>query len=77
MSTDYYELSKPCHGARLVCAVRTLVGQEVCFRNPAFNYVIEEIETVEPNFIRHRHDEGMATSTYHPGELLWIRHPVL
>lgn len=58
-------------GCSLISARDIRPGDTVRFRNPRFDYVVEEVDT-DVIGVRHRWNDGTATCTYHPGELLWI-----
>jgi len=60
-------------GAVLMPASLVKAGDEVCFRMASANYVVDYTDTNPIGQARHFHGDGSASSSYHPGELLWVR----
>lgn len=60
-------------GAVLMQASLVTSGDEVCFRTASANYVVDYTDTDPIGHARHFHGNGAASSSYHPGELLWVR----
>lgn len=48
-------------------------GDTIVFEaGPRFDIIVEEVETDSIGHIRVRHDNNTGSSSYHPGELLWV-----
>ena len=60
-------------GAVLMAASLVKAGDEVCFRWPGANYIVDEVETDSIGHVRHRMNDCTASCSYHPGELLWVK----
>ena len=58
---------------RLVQARDTREGDEILFQAAFANYTVEDIDTDPIGNVRHRHGDGSASSSYHPGELLRVK----
>lgn len=60
-------------GFTLMKARETRVGDEIGFRAPGANYVVEDVETDNMGQVRHRWNDDTATCCYHPGEWLYVK----
>ena len=60
-------------GTVLVPASLVQSGDEVCFRWSSANYIVDYTDTDPIGNARHFHSDGSASSSYHPGELLWVK----
>ena len=59
-------------GATLVRAEYARIGDRVCFLNERFDYVIEDADTTATGTIRHHHGDYSASSSYDPGEWIYV-----
>lgn len=60
-------------GCVLIPARETKAGDRICFRAAFADYTVEDVDTSPTGGVRHVHGDGAASSTYHPGELLYVR----
>lgn len=60
-------------GFTLMKARETREGDRIGFRWPGASYVVESVETDKLGQVRHRWNNDTASSSYHPGEWLYIK----
>ena len=65
-------IDPPYPGARLVRVESIRPGDTVHFRARFADYTVEEVSTDTLGRPCHGHGDGSATSSYDPGESLWI-----
>lgn len=60
-------------GASLAQARLLKEGDRIVFHaGPTFDIVVEEVDTDSIGNVRVRHGDDSASSSFHPGELLWV-----
>ncbi len=72
MGRDMGNLGSPYPGARLMRVEQILPGDIVRFRARFADYVVDDVVIDSLGRPCHIHGDGAASSSYEPGEMLWV-----